>query len=126
MLDVFKKSMSSDDKCFSIDTCAYTISDIVQELLSKDALELCLTKGESANEMVEVHEMVAHLETRPEHERVLKVEEIDRDNITCLRPSVEEPLKLKLKQLPSYLEYAFLAGDSRLSVIISSELELSQ
>nr|GEZ51423.1 reverse transcriptase domain-containing protein [Tanacetum cinerariifolium] len=35
----------------------------------------------------------------------------------------EEPLELELKELPSYLEYAFLEGTDKLPVIISKELK---
>nr|GEV90970.1 reverse transcriptase domain-containing protein [Tanacetum cinerariifolium] len=39
------------------------------------------------------------------------------------KPSIEEPPKLKLKDLPSHLEYAFLEGIDKLPVIISKELK---
>src|SRR5262249_28757929 len=38
------------------------------------------------------------------------------------KPSIEEPPVLELKQLPEYLEYAFLEENSKLPVIIASEL----
>ena len=47
--------MTIDDKCFAIDSFDFTILDFVQDFLSKDLLELCLTKGEKADEAVEVH-----------------------------------------------------------------------
>ncbi|GKF52493.1 hypothetical protein Tco_0159403, partial [Tanacetum coccineum] len=37
-------------------------------------------------------------------------------------PSMTEPPKLELKELPEHLEYAFLQGDDQLPIIISSAL----
>jgi len=42
------------------------------------------------------------------------------------RPSVEEPLKLELKALPSHLRYVFLGQNSILPVIIASNLNEGQ
>ncbi|GKE95310.1 reverse transcriptase domain-containing protein [Tanacetum coccineum] len=39
-----------------------------------------------------------------------------------LKPSIQEPPKLELKELPEHLEYAFLQGDDQLPVVISSSL----
>ncbi|KAK1441342.1 hypothetical protein QVD17_07190 [Tagetes erecta] len=38
------------------------------------------------------------------------------------KPSIEEPPSLELKELPDHLEYAFLDDDSKLPVIIASNL----
>ncbi|GAV86319.1 hypothetical protein CFOL_v3_29751 [Cephalotus follicularis] len=42
------------------------------------------------------------------------------------KPSIEEPPKLELKELPSMLKYLFLGENQTLPVIISSDLTLSQ
>ncbi|GJT78435.1 reverse transcriptase domain-containing protein [Tanacetum coccineum] len=39
-----------------------------------------------------------------------------------LKPSIDKPLKVELKALPDHLEYAFLQGDDKLRVVISSSL----
>ena len=39
-----------------------------------------------------------------------------------LKPSIVEPPKLELKELPNHLEYAFLQGEDQLPVIINSSL----
>ncbi|GJX02997.1 hypothetical protein Tco_0188913 [Tanacetum coccineum] len=39
-----------------------------------------------------------------------------------LKPSIKEPPKLELKELPDHLEYAFLQEDDQLPVVISSSL----
>ncbi|GJS86063.1 reverse transcriptase domain-containing protein [Tanacetum coccineum] len=43
-----------------------------------------------------------------------------------LKPSVDKPPKVELKALPDHLEYAFLQGDDKLSVVISSSLSALQ
>nr|GEX21799.1 reverse transcriptase domain-containing protein [Tanacetum cinerariifolium] len=52
-----------------------------------------------------------------------KNEDLKLDDATMTKPSIEEPLELELKDLPSYLEYAFLEGIDKLPVIISKELK---
>ncbi|XP_059285945.1 uncharacterized protein LOC132039490 [Lycium ferocissimum] len=42
------------------------------------------------------------------------------------KPSIEEPLMLKLKQLPSYMRYEFLGTDNTLPVIVSALLNDEQ
>ncbi|GJU93880.1 reverse transcriptase domain-containing protein [Tanacetum coccineum] len=44
-------------------------------------------------------------------------------DVTMMKPSIEEPPELELKDLPSHLEYAFLEGTDKLPVIISKELK---
>ncbi|GKC36851.1 hypothetical protein Tco_1049235 [Tanacetum coccineum] len=40
----------------------------------------------------------------------------------CLKPSIKEPPKLELKELPDHLEYAFLQEDEQLPLFISFSL----
>nr|GFB35445.1 reverse transcriptase domain-containing protein [Tanacetum cinerariifolium] len=42
------------------------------------------------------------------------------------KSSVEEPLKLELKELPSHLEYAFLEDSNKLPVIITKNLKVDE
>nr|GEY86381.1 reverse transcriptase domain-containing protein [Tanacetum cinerariifolium] len=53
----------------------------------------------------------------------LPLKELNVEEIKTVKSSIDEPLKLKLKDLPSHLEYAFLEGTDKLSVIISKELK---
>ncbi|GKC72049.1 hypothetical protein Tco_1117932 [Tanacetum coccineum] len=43
-----------------------------------------------------------------------------------LKPSISEPPKLELKELPEHLEYAFLQGDDQLPVVISSTMSIHE
>nr|GFD11309.1 reverse transcriptase domain-containing protein [Tanacetum cinerariifolium] len=49
-------------------------------------------------------------------------EELKAYEAQTVKSSVDEPLEVELKDLPHYLEYAFLEGDNKLPVIISKEL----
>nr|GEY43040.1 reverse transcriptase domain-containing protein [Tanacetum cinerariifolium] len=53
----------------------------------------------------------------------MKNEDLKQADITMMQPSIKEPPELELKDLPSHLEYAFLEGTDKLSVIISKELK---
>ena len=48
------------------------------------------------------------------------------DGSQRLKTSVTEPPELELKRLPEHLEYAFLAEDSKLLVIIASSMHMSR
>ncbi|KAI3762946.1 hypothetical protein L1987_53391 [Smallanthus sonchifolius] len=47
---------------------------------------------------------------------------VDRESEPIEWSSIEDPPPVELKELPSHLEYAFLDGESRLPVIIASDL----
>nr|GFC07840.1 reverse transcriptase domain-containing protein [Tanacetum cinerariifolium] len=49
-------------------------------------------------------------------------EELKAYEAQTVKSSVDEPLEVKLKDLPHHLEYAFLEGDNKLPVIIAKEL----
>ncbi|GJY26064.1 DNA-directed DNA polymerase [Tanacetum coccineum] len=53
----------------------------------------------------------------------MKNDDLKQIDVTMTKPSIEEPPELKLKDLPSHLEYAFLEGTDKLPVIISKELK---
>ncbi|GKD86213.1 hypothetical protein Tco_1357367, partial [Tanacetum coccineum] len=48
----------------------------------------------------------------------LKNDDLKQVDATVMKPSMEEPPELKLKDFPSHLEYAFLEGTDKLPVII--------
>nr|GEX85488.1 reverse transcriptase domain-containing protein [Tanacetum cinerariifolium] len=53
----------------------------------------------------------------------MKNEDLKQVDVTMTNPSIEEPPKLELKDLPSHLEYAFLEGTNKLAIIIYKELK---
>ncbi|GJR35367.1 reverse transcriptase domain-containing protein [Tanacetum coccineum] len=53
----------------------------------------------------------------------MKNDNLKQVDVTLTKPSIEEPPKLELKDLPSHLEYVFLEGTDKLPIIISKELK---
>nr|GEU77150.1 reverse transcriptase domain-containing protein [Tanacetum cinerariifolium] len=53
----------------------------------------------------------------------MKNKDLKQIDVTMTKPSIEEPPELELKDQPSHLEYAFLEGTDKLTVIISKELK---
>nr|GFB10977.1 reverse transcriptase domain-containing protein [Tanacetum cinerariifolium] len=54
---------------------------------------------------------------------LIKNEDLKQVDANMMKPSIEEPLELELKDLPSHLEYAFLEETDKLPAIISKELK---
>ncbi|GKE94730.1 hypothetical protein Tco_1579585 [Tanacetum coccineum] len=59
-----------------------------------------------------------HKDYSPEIRKELKVVEAK-----TVKPSIDEPPEVELKDLPPHLEYAFLEGDDKLPVIIAKDLK---
>nr|GEV16454.1 reverse transcriptase domain-containing protein [Tanacetum cinerariifolium] len=57
----------------------------------------------------------------PQVQKELKICESKSD-----KSSIDEPLEVKLKDLPPHLEYAFLEGDDKLPVIIAKDLSVEE
>ncbi|GJR06262.1 reverse transcriptase domain-containing protein [Tanacetum coccineum] len=53
----------------------------------------------------------------------LPPKELHFEEIKTIKSSIDDPLELELKDLPSHLEYVFLEGTDKLTVIISKELK---
>nr|GEV04898.1 reverse transcriptase domain-containing protein [Tanacetum cinerariifolium] len=51
---------------------------------------------------------------------------LKQGEVVKAKSSIEEPLELELKDLPSYLEYVYLEGVDKLPVIISKDLKLDE
>ncbi|GJS70791.1 reverse transcriptase domain-containing protein [Tanacetum coccineum] len=53
----------------------------------------------------------------------LPPKELHFEEIKMIKSSIDDPLELELKDLPSHLEYAFLEGTDKLPIITSKELK---
>nr|GEX76287.1 DNA-directed DNA polymerase [Tanacetum cinerariifolium] len=53
----------------------------------------------------------------------LPLKELNLEELKTVKSSIDDPSKLELKDLPSYLEYAFLEGTDKLPVIIAKNLK---
>ncbi|KAA3464785.1 RNA-directed DNA polymerase (Reverse transcriptase), Ribonuclease H-like protein [Gossypium australe] len=113
--DAMRYSKEQDDSHYFVETTDHIIQNSLQEIMHDDTMELCPTQ--EADEEDEIDEL------QTLSSRHMERESIEISNDSKQKPSVEEPPKLELKQLPKHLEYAFLGENSTLPVIISSELE---
>ncbi|GJX77408.1 reverse transcriptase domain-containing protein [Tanacetum coccineum] len=53
----------------------------------------------------------------------LPPKELHFEELKIIKSSIDDPLELELKDLPSHLEYAFLEGTNKLPVVIAKNLE---
>ncbi|GJZ16148.1 hypothetical protein Tco_0551825 [Tanacetum coccineum] len=58
-----------------------------------------------------------------DHKRLFSRIERTQVEAKTVKSSIDEPPEVKLKDLPPYLEYAFLEGDDKLPVIITKDLK---
>ena len=127
MANAMKYSMSVDDTCYSLDVIDASVGETMATILSKDRLELSLCSEEKEDvEDGEQKSYTSHLNATDEFTPQTGFEDLGQDKAIRLKDSIEEPPELELKQLPNYLEYAFLAENSKLPVIIASDLSKEQ
>nr|GEU47290.1 reverse transcriptase domain-containing protein [Tanacetum cinerariifolium] len=56
----------------------------------------------------------------------LSLMDVKEGQVVKTKSSIEEPLELELKELPSHLEYAYLEGVDKLPVIIAKDLKVNE
>ncbi|GJW89260.1 reverse transcriptase domain-containing protein [Tanacetum coccineum] len=56
----------------------------------------------------------------------LPPKELHVEELKIVKSSIDDPLELELKDLPSHLEYAFLEGTDKLPIIISKDLKVDE
>ncbi|GJZ79608.1 reverse transcriptase domain-containing protein [Tanacetum coccineum] len=85
--------------------------------------ELTLQVGDEALtfKVGDIHLLEKFLNEDPSSPLLSK--EIKTKELKSVKSSVDEPLELELKDLPSHLEYAFLEGTDKLPVIIAKDLK---
>ncbi|GJT56730.1 reverse transcriptase domain-containing protein [Tanacetum coccineum] len=112
------KFASSQDDCLYF---AYHTDEIMQEQLEDTLDPDCnWIDNEEGDEAEEVQAISFYLRKEPIKPLKRKILE------NRLKPSVDKPPKVELKALHDHLEYAFLQGDDKLSVVISSSLSTLQ
>ncbi|KAM2312363.1 hypothetical protein ACFXTH_022773 [Malus domestica] len=116
-----------DHSCFSIDV----FDSLAQEYLDsfeKDTLEITIAKGIGLKtNMAEpnhatIVDMVAALESLPQHFGKPPISIPIPISINKLLPSVIQAPILELKPLPNHLKYVFLGDKETLPIIVSSSL----
>nr|GEW59366.1 reverse transcriptase domain-containing protein [Tanacetum cinerariifolium] len=82
---------------------------------------LTLTPFENSDFLLEEVDAFLALEDDPTTPKELKIREAKSD-----KSSIDEPPEVKLKDLPPHLEYVFMEGDDKLSVIIAKDLSMEE
>ena len=131
-LNIFNviKEIGDDEDVCEVNMIEYVVQNYVDHVSYDDPLKSCLVSPSCVEEVTTselefLHSIIEHIEVMeangwaPRFEKLPPIE--DR-----VLPSEEKPLKLKLKPLPSYLQYAFLGVEETFLVIISSSLESNQ
>nr|XP_043636057.1 uncharacterized protein LOC122607195 [Erigeron canadensis] len=118
---------SVSDECFMADV----IDECISHESEEDTRESCalvdrliVEHSETLKKEEKDWEIMAIQEGRPPWTHLVKSlpDHID----THLKPSIESPPQVELKELPSHLKYAFLGEEQTLPVIIASNLEEEQ
>ena len=146
LVDEFKndsKNLSKDEECELNGYEQYVLSsdwsddeddqDILQDRKEDEVVEesslINPVEGDSANDMIMVEkEIIDDLlieEVAGTWLRPLRFEELGVSRERSV-PSIQEPPKLELKQLPIHLKYAFLGEQETLPIIISAKLSQEQ
>nr|GEV13216.1 reverse transcriptase domain-containing protein [Tanacetum cinerariifolium] len=80
-----------------------------------------LTPFENSDILLEEVDAFLAIEDDPTSSEELKIYEAKSD-----KSSIDEPLEVKIKDLPPHLEYEFLEGNNKLPVIISKDLSVEE
>ncbi|KAK9050876.1 hypothetical protein SSX86_030154 [Deinandra increscens subsp. villosa] len=125
--DSMRRPQGQDDTLYFVDTITPHVSDHFEDICDSGVSDTQLCGGVdpqlgvyAAAACKVTSEETSALDLSPE---VFEVIDTMRAKS---RPSVEDPPTLELKELPSHLEYAFLETDSRLPVIIASDLTVDE
>ncbi|GKA73077.1 reverse transcriptase domain-containing protein [Tanacetum coccineum] len=95
-------------------------SDISKTCFTNDSIPLGIDDADfdSEGDLLLLEKLLNDDPSSPLHPKELHFEEIK-----TIKYSIDDPLELELKDLPSHLEYAFLKGTDKLPIIISKELK---
>ncbi|KAB2597246.1 hypothetical protein D8674_000166 [Pyrus ussuriensis x Pyrus communis] len=121
------KFPKDDHSCFSIDIIDYLAQDFLDSL-ERDTLETTIAQGIGQKfgfavpRSVEEAEIVAALESLPQHHSKPSNPISISVSTNKLLPSVIQAPVLELKPLPDHLKYVFLGDNKTFPVIVSSSL----
>ncbi|XP_022889062.1 uncharacterized protein LOC111404494 [Olea europaea var. sylvestris] len=122
--NVFKamKLPTKIDCCFQIDTIDKVIQDSFLLHNPSDAYEACIVHSQSMqSDSMEMKTCARFLDTNLPYTRKRHFEELGVGPTKPL-PSIQQPSKLELKQLPPHLKYTYLGKSCTLPVIISNTI----
>ncbi|XP_048232882.1 uncharacterized protein LOC125370633 [Ricinus communis] len=132
-----------EDVLVKVDKFIFSVDFVVMDMEGESSVPLILSRPflatsravidvalqaedeeELSNE--DVLEQLAYLLTSEPSRPADHFIDIDRSRVQKLRPSLEEPPALELKELPKHLTYAYLDEVEKLSVIIATDLTLEK
>nr|GEY20127.1 hypothetical protein [Tanacetum cinerariifolium] len=127
------REMIDEDECYGIDNLDETIHLEAHELLEDDQmdsflvsnLEKCIVQSnpESPNDYDEPIRRITQEDTAyPKTQETQWSERAQNEHLYSASANEINEKKLELKEMPPYLEYAYLKGDESCPVIISSKL----
>ncbi|KAI3776736.1 hypothetical protein L1987_46525 [Smallanthus sonchifolius] len=117
-------TQNQDDSLYFVEAIYSCVSDHLQDTVEEESLDTQILGGEAFDPVGEdqFDEQLHSQESYELSQCSAVFTMVDRESEPIERPSIEDPPPVELKELPSHLEYAFLDGESRLPVIIASDL----
>eukprot|EP00257_Ricinus_communis_P026885 XP_025014299.1 uncharacterized protein LOC112535794 [Ricinus communis] len=117
-----RHSLDHDDTVFSMDVLDYVVESHMQEILLNDPLQVASRGNEKELSNEQVLEQLACLLASEPSRSTDPFVSLDRSDVQKVKPSIEDPPVLELKDLPKHLSYAHLDEAKRLLVIIAADL----
>nr|GEV99474.1 putative ribonuclease H-like domain-containing protein [Tanacetum cinerariifolium] len=117
IIDVAREEYAQEILGFSNNSSGGNPTSTSEPILSDSSLSL--TPFEGSDFILE--EIQAYLKDGQFHRKLTLS---TQGEVVKAKYSIEEPLKLELKDLPSHLEYAYLEGADKLPVIIAKDLKV--
>ncbi|GJU75220.1 DNA-directed DNA polymerase [Tanacetum coccineum] len=140
---LIKRPPTEDDECYGINDLGYTINAEAQELLANEEPDSFLSRGlEKSVDQADL-ESCKSVESKYDDywysdkpirriesintpyliaQETKKPDKVESEHLYSASANEIDEKKLKLKNLPHHLEYAYLHGDKSFPIIISSEL----
>ncbi|GKA68666.1 putative nucleotidyltransferase, ribonuclease H [Tanacetum coccineum] len=123
-----KRPPTEDDECYGINFLDTSIHSKTQELLEYDQLDTFLVNN--LEESIDLSDSESCDKTDESRTPIRRIEEVNtlysqetkNEHLYSASASEIDEKRPVLKDLPSYLEYAYLKGDESYPVIISSKL----
>ena len=109
-----KHSLDYDDTAYFVDALDGVMESNLNDLLLEDSIALQVDEDDGSSN-----------ETELDNEPLKSTDEFvefDRSGVPKLRPSLEDPPVIELKELPNHLMYAYLDKEEKLPVIIAADL----
>ncbi|GKC46031.1 DNA-directed DNA polymerase [Tanacetum coccineum] len=109
-----KRPPTKDDKCYEIDDLDDTINAKAQKLLANEEPDLFLSRG--------LEKSIDQSDLEGCEPEIPKPVEVEREHLYLASANEIDEKKPELKDLPHYLEYAYLHEDKSFPISISSKL----